>query len=130
MITVTEAQIAEINAATAYDFSGFSDQDIYSLVETMEARPEVESVDLAALEVAFIRAGLAEIERRAQKTYRVLITRVDPSTGWTSVESDFFIGTPADFSDFFGPHNWTKGSGVVTGTTGRVEWEIVDLSNR
>lgn len=128
MITVTEAQIAEINAATAYDFSDFSDQDIYTLVEAMEARPEVESVDLAALEAAFIRAGLAEIERRAQKTYRVLVTRVDPSTGWTSVHEDFFTGTPADFSDFFGPHNWTKDSGIVIGTTGQVEWEIINGS--
>lgn len=125
MITVTAAQIAEIDAATSYDFSDFTDQDIYTLVDAMIERPEVDSPDLAALEAAFVVAGLAEIERRAQKTYRVLITRVNPGTGWTEVHEDYFVGTPADFSDFFGPHNWTKGSGVVEGTTGKVEWELV-----
>lgn len=119
MNTTPVATIDEIDAATDYDFSGQTDNEIYGLIGSMEANPST-NPHLAIIERAFIRAGLAEIERRATKTYRVYVTLIDPRTGWKSVQDDYFTGTPADFSDFYGPHNWTKGSGVVTGTHGEV----------
>jgi hypothetical protein len=127
MNTTPVATIAEIDAATAYDFTGLTDSEIYSLVGAIETDPS-SNPHLAVIEQAFNRAALAEIERRAQKTYRVYVTLIDPRTGWKSVQEDFFTGTPADFSDFYGPHNWTKGSGVVEGPTGKVDWEIVDTT--